>query len=179
VIELETERLLLRKPRLEDADAFASMYSDPEVMQFIGGLPEELDMAFVVRRWLGRWEANGVGPFVVRRREDGAVLGRTGFVVWDTRDWRMSTVGEAGEHAQPELGWAFARHAWGNGYATEAARAARAWAREKRAIGHLVSVISPENRRSQRVAEKLGAVPGETVELGEGGGPAVLWEHPR
>jgi ribosomal-protein-alanine N-acetyltransferase len=176
-MRLETERLLLRRPRPEDAAAFAGMYADPEVMEFIGGVAETIDMEFVVGRWLERWDANGFGPLVVARREGGEPLGRSGLLVWDTRDWHVATLVEAGEHAQPELGWAFARAAWGHGYATEAARAVRDWARNELGIGRLISVIAPGNARSIRVAERLGAVPGELVELFDSSA-AVVWEHP-
>ena len=175
---LETDRLLLRLPQLSDAEPLLALYSDPEAMHFIGGVHPDAaaDPTFVVRQWVDRWEQNGFGHFVVERREDGAVLGRTGLVVWDTRDWRIKNASEAGEHAQPELGWALARAFWGHGYATEAARAVRDWGRADRGIGRLVSVIAPDNLRSQRVAQKLGCVPGETVVLADVG-PAVLWEH--
>ena len=84
---------------------------------------------------------------------------------------------EAGRSAQPELGWALARAHWGCGYATEGALAVRQWARHELGIGRLISTIAPENVRSRRVAEKLGCLPGETVELADTG-PAVVWEHP-
>jgi len=47
-------------------------------MRFIGGVhPDTVsDPAFVIRRWLDRWQANGFGNFVVERRSDGAVLVR-------------------------------------------------------------------------------------------------------
>jgi RimJ/RimL family protein N-acetyltransferase len=180
VTEIATERLLLRLPRLEDARPLLALYSDPEAMRFLGGVHPDAaaDPAFVVRRWLDRWHANGFGQFAVERRTDGVVLGRVGLVVWDTRDWRIKTVPETGEHGQPELGWALARAHWGCGYATEAARAVRQWARSGLEIERLVSVIAAENRLSQRVAEKLGCVPAETVVLADTG-PAVVWEHPR
>jgi RimJ/RimL family protein N-acetyltransferase len=179
MIELTTDRLVLRLPRLADGRSLLALHTDPEAMRFIGGVhPDAVaHPAFVVRQWIERWERNGVGHFVVVRREDEAVLGRTGLVVWDTRDWRIKNASEAGEHAQPELGWALIRTFWGHGYATEAARAVRQWARADRGIGRLVSVIAPDNLRSRRVAEKMDCVPGETVELAEVG-PAVLWEHP-
>lgn len=179
---ITTERLLLRKPRLEDVDAFAALHADPVAMRFIGGVHPHYasDPAFPIRRWLERWDANGYGQLVAARREDGAVLGRVGLVVWDTRVWRITSVPDAGGHGQPELGWALARAFWGHGYATEAARAVRDWARTELGIARLISVIAPANRASIRVAEKLGAVPGETVRLDDGYvGPAVVWEHPR
>jgi RimJ/RimL family protein N-acetyltransferase len=177
---IETERLLLRKPRLEDAPALLALYTDPEAMRFIGGVRGELtDSDFVLRRWLERWELNGgFGQLVAERRGDGAVLGRIGLVVWDTSVWTITSTHEAGAHAQPELGWALARRYWGYGYATEGARAVRDWARGELGIGRLVSVIAPRNVRSRRVAEKLGCVAGNAVELADAG-PAVVWDHPR
>lgn len=177
---IETERLLLRRPRLEDAQALLDLYTDPEAMRFIGGVHgDRPDTDLVVRRWLERWELNGgFGQLVAERAEDGTVIGRVGLVVWDTSNWTITSMRQAGVHAQPELGWALVRRCWGYGYATEGARAVRAWARGELGIGRLISVVAPTNVRSRRVAEKLGCVPGETVELADTG-QAVVWEHPR
>ena len=177
-MQLETERLILRLPRLEDAEPFAELYQDPVAMEFIGGVHPAAadDPEFPVRMWLERWEKNGVGPLVAVRREDGVVVGRAGLHIWDTRTWTPASYEGAGEHAQPELGWALVRAHWGHGYATEAARAARDWARSL-GIERLISVIAPANIRSQRVAEKLGCTPRETVTLFDTDA-AVVWEHP-
>jgi RimJ/RimL family protein N-acetyltransferase len=179
-LELRTERLVLRLPQLEDAQAALDLLTDPVAMEFIGGVHPDAasDPEFVVRRWLERWEANGCGPFSIVRRDDERWLGRTGLLVWDVRTWTHTTFDDAGEHAQPELGWALAREHWGSGYATEAVLAAREWARRYFGVDRLVSVIAPRNVRSQRLAQRLGAVPGETVNLFDGG-PHVAWEHPR
>jgi RimJ/RimL family protein N-acetyltransferase len=174
---IETERLVLRLPRLEDAEALRVLYADAEAMRFIGGVDPELDTVAVIERWLERWNANGFGHFAVELRDDGRFLGRTGFVAWDTRDWRLSTILEAGEHAQTELGWALARESWGNGYATEAALAARAWLRSERSVERLISLIAPDNVRSRRVAEKLGARPEREVTTPHG--QATVWVHPQ
>ena len=175
---IETERLLLRKPRLDDATGVAEYLSDPEVMRFIGGVDPEHEASEVVCQWLERWEANGFGHFVVERREDGRFLGRAGLVVWDTQSWRNTTLREAGEHAQPELGWTLVREHWGKGYATEAVQAVRYWAHHELALERLISLIHPDNVRSIRVAERLGAQPTETVTL-DSGVAVVVWVHPR
>lgn len=178
-IRLETDRLELRQPRLDDAVAAAEYLADPEVMRFLGGMtvPPENAPA-VIEKWLGEWKANGLGKFVVERREDGRFLGRVGVLVWDTQTWRQSTFADAEEHAQPELGWTLARAHWGRGYATEAARAVRDWTRRERGLERLISLIAPENVASQRVAERLDARPVETVTLLDSG-EAVVWEHPQ
>jgi RimJ/RimL family protein N-acetyltransferase len=172
---LTTERLLLRKPVPGDADGVRSYASDPEVMRFLAGAPEgDFDAVEVVARWLARWDANGFGQLVVTSREDGSFLGRTGLLVWDRDGWKQSTLRDAAD-PEIELGWTFVREHWGRGYATEAARAARAWAVETVGVERLISLISPLNARSVRVAERLGATPVESVELG--GEPADVWLH--
>jgi RimJ/RimL family protein N-acetyltransferase len=120
--------------------------------------------------WLHRWRDNGIGPFIVER--DGRVLGRVGYLIWDRATWQISRYAEAAE-PETELGWTLAQEHWGHGYATEAARAARDWANVER----LISLINPQNVRSMRVAEKLGAQPTETVTLRDES-PAVVWLHP-
>jgi RimJ/RimL family protein N-acetyltransferase len=175
---LETERLLLRRPTPDDAGVATEMLGDPEVMRFLGGraVPSEY-AGDVVAKWLRRWETNGFGPFIAVRRSDGRFVGRAGINLWDSRTWTWTTVAEAGQFAQPELGWALVRAEWGNGYATEAAGAVRQWARAERGVERLVSLISPDNVRSQGVARRLGASPGETVTLFDSG-RAVVWSYP-
>jgi len=177
---IQTERLLLRKPALEDAQGALALITDPVAMAFLGGVHPDAasDPEFVVRRWLERWDGNDCGPFSVVRLEDDRWLGRTGLLVWDVRTWTHTTFADAGEFAQPELGWALAREHWGRGYATEAAFAVREWAYAERGFQRLISLIDGANRRSQRVAERLGAKPGKTIELFDNG-PHLVWEHPR
>ena len=168
---LETERLVLRPPTLEDARTLHELHCDPVAMEFLGGVhPDCREGEWVVEYWRGRWRENSCGPF--------SILGRAGLKVWDTRTWVASTYTEAGTHAQPELGWALAREHWGHGFASEAARAVREWAYAEHGVDRLISVIAPANVRSQRLAERLGCTVGETVVLADTG-PAVVWEHPR
>jgi RimJ/RimL family protein N-acetyltransferase len=171
-MRIETERLVLRLPRPADAEAAGELLGDPKATRFIGGPAPPEAWQTVVDRWCRGWEVNGVGKFVVERRGDGRFLGRVGINVWDTRTWRQTTLDAAGDAAQPELSWALVRAEWGQGYATEAARAVLGWA----ALGPLVSLIAPANVASARVAERLGAVPGETVELFDTG-DAVIWRY--
>jgi RimJ/RimL family protein N-acetyltransferase len=98
-------------------------------------------------------------------------------MIFDTRDWTPSTWAQAGPHAQPELGWSLIRARWGYGYATEGAAAIRDWAYESRSISLLVSLIPPNNVRSQRVAERLGATPTDTVTPAHTMRKTVVWRH--
>jgi RimJ/RimL family protein N-acetyltransferase len=148
---IETERLLLRMPRAEDAPGLLEAFADPEAMRFIGdGSTADLAGAEeAVERWLKRWDAWGIGMFVVERTEDARVLGRAGFLRWDSETWEIGG-------PETELGWGLAREHWGHGYASEAALALRDWALDERGLTRLISLIQHGNVRSFRVAEKLG-----------------------
>ena len=175
-VRLETDRLVLRPPELDDVEDMLEFVGDDEVMRWIGG--EAGDRAAAVQSvelWIERWNRNGVGQFAVLL--DGHAIGRVGLLVWDTETWTTSSYEASGEHAQTELGWALTRRHWGRGYATEAARAVRDWAYAERGLERLISLIAPDNVRSMRVAEKLGARPEEKVQTVHG--PAKVWVHPR
>ena len=161
---IETERLLLRRPTEADAQSPPAWLSDPEVMDWLGGVEPPAE---VVRQWLDQWERFPTGKFLVERRSDGAVVGRVGANYYDVETWQRSPTGV------PELGWALDRGHGGHGYATEAALAVREWLCAPR----VVSLITAENLRSQQVAQRLGARPERTVELPVYG-PHLVWVHP-
>jgi RimJ/RimL family protein N-acetyltransferase len=172
---IETERLILRLPRPEDVDDFARAFADPETMRYMGdgstATREQVERG--IGFWLDRWEVNGLGLFSVENRESGQVVGRVGFLVWDTATWETSSLEEAGERAEIELGWLVAREHWGHGYATEAALALRDWGIAERGLTRLISLIRHGNDRSVRVAEKIGETyEGDVVLFGE---PAMLY----
>jgi RimJ/RimL family protein N-acetyltransferase len=124
------------------------------------------------------WRTDGLGPFILEATTtDRQVVGQAGLMIFDKRDWTPSTWARAGIHAQPELGWALIRAHWGHGYATEAAAAIRDWAHDRRRIERLVSLIAPDNVRSQHVAERLGAIPTETITPAHSTRKTVVWRH--
>jgi RimJ/RimL family protein N-acetyltransferase len=133
----------------------------------------------MIEEGIGGWRTDGLGPFILETAAaDRRVVGQAGLMIFDTRGWTPSSWANAGSHAQPELGWALIREHWGHGYATEAAAAIREWARECRSIERLVSLISSDNVRSQRVAERLDAIPAETVTPVDSRRKTVVWRHP-
>ena len=154
---------------------------DPEVMRALGKeaitAPEEARA--MIEDGIGGWETDGVGPFLIETAAaERQVVGQAGLMIFDTRGWRPSSWSAAGSYAQPELGWALIRAHWGHGYATEAAAAIREWAHRWRSLDRLVSLISPDNARSQRVARRLGAVPTETITPVVSQRTAVVWRYP-
>ena len=133
----------------------------------------------IIEGGISGWRSEGLGPFVLETAAtEPQVIGQAGLMIFDTRGWTPSSWADAGSYGQPELGWALIPAYWGHGYATEAAAAIRQWAHEYRSIHRLVSLITSDNVRSQRVAERLGAVPTETVTPLDSGRRTVVWRHP-
>jgi RimJ/RimL family protein N-acetyltransferase len=174
-----TERLRLRTPTPNDAEAMHELFADPVVMRGLNREPvSELDESrAMIEGGVDGWRTDGLGPFILETATDRRMVGQAGLMIVDRRSWTPSTWARAGSHAQPELGWALIRAHWGFGYATEAAAAIRDWAYESPSIHLLVSLISPNNVRSQRVAERLGATPAETVTPAHTKQRTVVWTH--
>jgi RimJ/RimL family protein N-acetyltransferase len=147
---LETERLRLRPFRADDLAANAAMLADPEVVRHLGGNASSREEAW--RKMLagpGMWAFMGFGYWAVELKQDGAYLGQIGFADFK-RDLAPSIEG------LPEMGWLFASHAHGKGYASEAVAAGLAWAGEALAGRDIVAIIDAGNAASIRVAEKAG-----------------------
>jgi RimJ/RimL family protein N-acetyltransferase len=150
---LETKRLILRGWRNDDLDAFARMSADAEVMRFIGGaMSSRNDVWRLMALLVGHWTLRGFGFWVVERRSDGAFLGRVG--LWQPEGWPGM-----------EVGWALDRPFWGQGYASEAAKASLDFGFAHYPVDRLMSLIAPENNASRRVAERLGETKGPAVTL--------------
>jgi RimJ/RimL family protein N-acetyltransferase len=180
-LSLYADRLCLRTPTPQDAEALYDLFADAEVMHGWGRVPVSAveDVRAMIEGMFDGWRADGLGAFVLETAAtDRQVVGLAGLMIFDTRDWTPSTWAKAGSHAQPELGWGLLPAYWGHGYATEAAATIRGWAHEHPNIDRLVSLITPDNVRSQRVAKRLGAIPAETVTPADSRRTAVVWRHP-
>lgn len=143
-LRIETPRLLLRPPRLDDLDAWAAMMTDPAAARFIGGtMPRPLSWRGIMTM-IGSWHAHGFAMFSVIEKSTGRWVGRLG--PWQPEGW-----------PGPEIGWAIVRDCWGRGYAPEGAIAATNWAFDTLGWTEIVHSIAPDNLPSQRVAQKLGS----------------------
>jgi len=167
---IETERLRLRGHRLTDFPDSVALWSDPVITRFTAGkrLSEEEVWARLLR-YVGHWAWLGFGYWVVEEKSTGRFAGEVGFSDWK-REINPSLQG------LPELGWVLASRVHGQGYATEAARAAIRWANvhfsktlpharpaaSARSIppqlksARITCIIYPANVPSIRVAEKCG-----------------------
>jgi RimJ/RimL family protein N-acetyltransferase len=147
---LETERLRLRGHCLGDFAASAAMWADPVVTRHIGGVPRSEEESWSrLLRYVGHWALLGFGYWVVEQKATGSFIGEIGFADYE-RDL------EPPLKDTPEIGWAFATQFHGKGYATEAVRAAVAWADAHFGAAPTACIIDPENLASIRVAEKCG-----------------------
>src|SRR3954470_12806767 len=108
MIELRTERLLLRQWRDDDLDALAPMYADPEVMRYIrdGSVLSRQQTAEHLARMQAHWQEHGFGLFAAESRETGEVTGWVGLAVPYFLPEVMPAV---------EIGWRLGRRFWGRG----------------------------------------------------------------
>ena len=145
-VELTTARLLLRPFAPADHELIHAVYSDPEVMRYVGhGAHETLAETANALRIYGEVLARrGYSFLAVTERKTGALLG----------DGGLHPLG--GQGPDVELGYTLARAAWGRGYATELGRALVEHAFTALRAPRVVAQVEPANLASRRVLEKLG-----------------------
>ena len=140
---IETQRLILRRPRPLDAAALALLANNPRVVENTGRLPYpygETD----ARQWIARVVADREARFVIALRPpDGDLVGAIGFDRLEDGD-------------SPDLGYWLGVSHWGRGYATEAARAVIDFAFDTYGFERLAAGCRITNAASRRVLEKCG-----------------------
>jgi RimJ/RimL family protein N-acetyltransferase len=141
---IETERLVLRPPKLEDLDAWAGFVADEEAQRFLGGAQSRHGAWRQLLGVAGSWRLQGLGMFSVIEKASGRWIGRIGPIRHE--EWPGT-----------EVGWGVVRETWGRGYAGEAAAAAMDFAVEVLGWEEVIHCIDPANAASQAVARKLGA----------------------
>jgi ribosomal-protein-alanine N-acetyltransferase len=142
---LQTDRLLLRTWTLDDIAAAFPIYSHPEVVRFIGGKIDQTpdDTRERVLRRLADQEQFGLSLWAVIEKATGQLIGACGLKHL-----------EGGP--QIEVGYHLARHAWGQGYATEGARACLRHGFDCLRLERIVGIVDPGNLASRHVLEKIG-----------------------
>lgn len=148
-----TERLELRRPEMGDFEAYAAMWSDPEVLRHIS--PKGFSLEEIWARFLrqaGGWHYLGYGYFTVTERATGRMVGQVGFQDLK-RDITPSLEGTL------EAGWTCLSAVRGRGYATEAATALFGWGSDTFSGRRATAIISPENTASLKIAGKVGLKP--------------------
>jgi [ribosomal protein S5]-alanine N-acetyltransferase len=153
-VVLETSRLALLELRPEDLDFVAEMLGNAEVSRYYERRFSREDASAWIDRQLQRYSRDGHGLWLVRERATGAPVGQVGLALQEVDGAR-----------HPEIGWLLHRPFWGRGYATEAGAATLDAAFHRWRYPRVISLIRPENKPSQRVAERVGLAPGRFVEF--------------
>lgn len=147
---IDTERLTMRPPRLEDFEEALAMWADPQVTRYITGKPSTREEMWArLLRYVGHWHLLGFGFWVVREKSTGRFVGEVGL-----GDFHRDIEPPLGE--SKEAGWVLAPSAHGKGYATEAVRAALRWAEDRFGPERVVCIMDPGNAASLKVAHKCG-----------------------
>ncbi len=161
--KLETDRLILRKPHIDDWRDYHEYYSDGEAVRYtIKNALEEPQTWRMVCTLIGHWTVRGYGIYSVEEKASGKVLGGIGF--WYPMD-----------RPSPEIKWALSAKHHGKGFASEAARAVLAEGHKSLPDIHLISLIDKENIPSQNLAKAIGAKWEEEIDFR--GGPCVIYRH--
>jgi len=158
---LETQRLVLRAPRLADFEPYAAFFASERARWEDGPLSRsEAWREFATAT--GCWTLRGFGAFSVEEKATGRYLGEVGLYQPD-------------HFPEPEIGWILVEEAEGRGIAYEAAVAVRDWAYQSLGLRTLVCYIAPGNLRSIRLAERLGAR--RDPEASDCDATSQVWRH--
>lgn len=143
---LHTPRLVLREWRPADRAPFAALNSDPVVMEYFPSTLSRADSDAALERFMAGWRERGYGLWAAERRDTGELVGFVGL---------SAATFPAPFTPAVEVGWRLAYAHWGQGLATEGARAALRHGFTALGLPEIVSFTAQGNARSRRVMERL------------------------
>lgn len=154
---IATDRLVLRRWTDADREPFAELNADPDVVEFLAGPLTRAESDDLIDRIEATFDTHGLGWWAVEVAATGRFAGFTGLspVTFEATAVDAADRLLVGPPAV-EVGWRLARHTWGHGYASEAARAAVADGFERCGLGEILSFTAVDNVRSRRVMERVG-----------------------
>ena len=143
--EITTERLLLRRLRLEDYEDYCEILMKREVTKWLGSGKDNTreNIKAVMNRFEKLWEENSYGVWGVLIKENNELIGHCGFL-------------PIANSTDIELLYAFSPKIWGHGYATEAAKASVDYAKNIYKWNSIVALAYHDNKSSVKVLNKLG-----------------------
>jgi len=159
---LETQRLIVRRFSLEDAAFALELVNDSAWLQYIGDRKVRTladARAYLRKGALDMYDRVGFGMFVVTLKSSGEPIGTCGLIKRDSLD-------------DVDIGFAFLPGFRGQGFALESAAAVLDYGRRSLGLTRIVAIVSPANRRSIAILEKIGLkyermmkLPGEDEEI--------------
>ncbi len=156
MVEIETERLVLRRFVLNDAAFFMALLNDPDWIRFIGDRHVyniDSARAYLAKTYLAQYEKNGFGLYLTALK-NGTPLGMCGLIKRDGLD-------------DVDIGFAFLPAHRGLGYALEAAQASLDYGRRVLIKKRVVAITLPANTASVAVIKKLGMRFERLIRLGD------------
>lgn len=147
MVIIETERLILRRWREEDLEPFSLMNSDVRVMEYFPKLLSQEETKAFIERISRHMDNHRYGLFACELKETGKFIGYVGLAIPNIETEFTPCV---------EIGWRLAFDYWGNGYATEGAKAVLKFGFEEVGLNEILSWTVPANMRSRRIMEKIG-----------------------
>jgi RimJ/RimL family protein N-acetyltransferase len=163
---IETERLVLREWTKEDRPLFARINADPLIMEYMPRVLPPADSDKLVARFEKHIKKHGYGMYAVQRKQDGAFVGTVGL---------NNVEFDAPFVPAVEIAWRLDYEYWGQGYATEAARAVIDYAFTILKLKEVVAFSVHDNDRAIQIMEKLGMVRDEKADFDY---PAFKKGHP-
>lgn len=156
---IETERLILRPWRDSDREPFAAINADPRVAEWLGGVRSPAETDEMINRVDAHVARLGYGFWAAERKADGLLVGMIGLKFHE----------ESPPGPCVEMGWRLAHDFWGQGLATEGARAALAWGFANIDVDEIIAFTAATNLASQAVMTRIGMTRD----------PARDFEHPQ
>ena len=156
-----TDRLVLRRWTDADRPAFAAINGDPRVHDWLGGPITAEATDTMVDRINAGIDAQGFGLWAAEQRADGRLAGMIGLSRVAAGDLPVGPCVEIGWRLHPDL--------WGQGLASEGARAALDWGFGPGTLTEIVAFTAETNLASQAVMRRIGMLPD----------PALDFDHPR
>jgi RimJ/RimL family protein N-acetyltransferase len=143
---LETDRLILRRLAVEDAEFILKLLNEPSFLRYIGDKNvRTLDDArlYILNGPVKSYEQNGFGLYKVELKQNGEPIGISGLVKRDTLP-------------DPDIGFAFLPQYWSKGFAFESAMAVMNYARDTAGLDRILAITSPDNDASAKLLAKIG-----------------------
>ena len=143
---IETERLVLSGWTMEQLPDLVRLHGDPVVARYLTahGQPWTMEaMEAALEHWIDLFETRQLGKLRVRRKDDGVLVGRAGFGIYEPT-------------GEPEIGYSLYPEFWGNGYAFEAASGLRDWIFRDTGASHFIGLADVRNAGSLKVLDRIG-----------------------
>ena len=162
---LETERLLLRRMTVDDAEFILTLLNEPSFLRYIGDKQvRNLEDArqYILNGPAASYERNGFGLYLVELRESHTPIGICGFLKRE-------------ELPDPDIGFAFMPEFWSKGFAFEAAAALLQDGRERLKLERILAITSLDNEPSIKLLQRLGFSFDRVITLAAGSEPVKLF----